>query len=91
MEIMTTRGGKCHTRAAPSCDIFNLGSSYFHVLLTTMRHLLIVYCRETTQTQQYNSTETIERLPEKPRRSLNRLPNFCSHSTDKDPAQLFLH
>ena len=26
---------------APSCDIFNLGSSYFHVPLTTVRHLLI--------------------------------------------------
>ena len=33
---------KCHTRAARSCDIFNLGSSYFHVTLTTMRHLLNV-------------------------------------------------
>ena len=27
---------------APSCDIFNLGSSYFHVQLTTVRHLLNV-------------------------------------------------
>ena len=26
---------------APSCDIFNRGSSYFHVPLTTMRHLLM--------------------------------------------------
>jgi len=42
MEIMTTLGWKCHTRAAPSCDIFNLSSSYFHVPLTTMRHLLTV-------------------------------------------------
>ena len=32
----------CHTRAAPSCDIFNLGSSYFHVPLTTVRHPLNV-------------------------------------------------
>jgi len=23
----------------PSCDMFNLGSSYFHVPLTTVRHL----------------------------------------------------
>ena len=30
----------CHTEAAPSCDIFKLGSSYFHVPLTTVRHLL---------------------------------------------------
>jgi len=30
------------TRAAPSCDMFNLGSSYFHVALTTVRHLLNV-------------------------------------------------
>jgi len=29
-------------RSAPLCDIFNLGSSYFHVPLTTVRHLLIV-------------------------------------------------
>jgi len=34
--------GTCHTRAAPSCDMFNLGSSYFHVALTTVRHLLNV-------------------------------------------------
>ena len=27
---------------APSCDMFNLGSSYFHVALTTVRHLLNV-------------------------------------------------
>ena len=26
----------------PSCDMFNLGSSYFHVPLTTVRHLLTV-------------------------------------------------
>jgi len=45
MEIMTTLGWKCHTRAAPSCDIFNLGSSYFHVPLTTVRHLLNVCYR----------------------------------------------
>ena len=37
---MTTLGWTCHTRAAPSCDMFNLGSSYFHVALTTVRHLL---------------------------------------------------
>ena len=29
-------------QAAPSCDIFNVGSSYFHVPLTTVRHLLNV-------------------------------------------------
>ena len=29
-------------RTAPSCDIFNLGSSYFHVPLTTVRRLLNV-------------------------------------------------
>ena len=27
----------------PSCDMFNLGSSYFHVPLTTDRHLLNVW------------------------------------------------
>ena len=37
---MTTLGWTCHTRAAPSSDMFNLGSSYFHVALTTVRHLL---------------------------------------------------
>jgi len=37
---MTTLAWTCHTRAAPSCDMFNLGSSYFHVALTTVRHLL---------------------------------------------------
>ena len=36
----TTLGRRCQTRAAPSCDMFNLGSSYLHVLLTTLRHLL---------------------------------------------------
>jgi len=30
------------TDEARSCDIFNLGSSYFHVPLTTVRHLLNV-------------------------------------------------
>jgi len=44
IEIMTTLGLKCHTRAAPSCDIFNLGSSYFHVPLIAVRHLLNVHC-----------------------------------------------
>jgi len=39
---MTTLGWTCHTRAAPSSDMFNLGSSYFHVALTTVRHLLTV-------------------------------------------------
>ena len=39
---MTTLGWTCHTRAAPSSDMFNLGSSYFHVALTTVRHLLNV-------------------------------------------------
>ena len=39
---MRTLGSTCHTRAAPSCDMFNLGSSYFHVALTTVRHLLNV-------------------------------------------------
>jgi len=34
MEIMTTR---------PSCDIFNLRSSYSHVPLTTVRHLLNIW------------------------------------------------
>jgi len=29
-----------HTRAQPSCDMFNLGSSYFHVALTTVCHVL---------------------------------------------------
>ena len=38
-------GWKCHSRAAPSCDIFNLGSSYFHVPLTTVRRLLNVRVR----------------------------------------------
>ena len=35
-----TLGWKCHTWAAPLCDIFNLWSSYFHVPLTTLHHLL---------------------------------------------------
>ena len=36
--------------AAPSCDMFNLGSSYFHVPLTTVRHLLnVVYFAQTIQ------------------------------------------
>jgi len=39
-------------RAAPSCDMFNLGSSYFHVPLTTVRHLLNVTL--TTVHQMYN-------------------------------------
>ena len=43
VEIMTTIGWKCHIRAAPSCDIFNLWSSYFHVPHTTVRHLLTVH------------------------------------------------
>ena len=30
------------TRAQPECDMFNRGSSYFHVPLTTVRHLLNV-------------------------------------------------
>jgi len=38
-------GWKCHSRAAPSCDIFNLGSSYFHVPLTMVRRLLNVRVR----------------------------------------------
>ena len=38
----TTLGWRCHTRAQPECDMFNLGSSYFHVPLTTVRHLLNV-------------------------------------------------
>ena len=29
-------------RVTSSCDMFNLGSSYFHVTLTTVRHLLTV-------------------------------------------------
>ena len=33
---------------APSCDIFNLGLSYFHVPLTTVRHLLNVMSKQTT-------------------------------------------
>jgi len=37
---MTTLGWKCHTQAELSCDIFNLGSSNFHVPLTFVRHLL---------------------------------------------------
>ena len=36
-----THGSSCDM-AAPSCDMFNLGSSYFHVARTTVRHLLIV-------------------------------------------------
>ena len=49
-----------------SCDMFNLGSSYFHVALTTVRHLLtvsdalvqflIVYTQQTCCSQRaYNS------------------------------------
>jgi len=34
-----THGSSCDV---PSCDMFNLGSSYFHVALTTVRHLLTV-------------------------------------------------
>ena len=42
---MTTRGRTCHTRAQPECDMFNLGSSYFHVARTTVRHLLnVTHC-----------------------------------------------
>jgi len=40
---MTTLGWKCHTRPAPLCDILASGSSYFHVPLTTVRHLLNVF------------------------------------------------
>jgi len=42
MEIMTTLGWKCHTRAQPECDIFNLGLSYLNVALTTVHHLYIM-------------------------------------------------
>ena len=45
---MVIRQNIWHTvvRAAPSCDILNLGSSYFHVPLTAVRHLLnVVYVR----------------------------------------------
>ena len=38
----TSLSWRCHTRAAPSCDMFNRGSSYFHVPLTTVCHLLTV-------------------------------------------------
>ena len=32
MEIgLNSLGWTCHTQAEPSCDMFNLGSSYFHV------------------------------------------------------------
>ena len=44
---MTTLGWTCHTRAAPLCDMFKLESSYFHVPLTTVRHLLNVRKRAT--------------------------------------------
>jgi len=37
----------CLKRYAPSCDMFNLGSSYFHVALTTVRHLLTVTFADT--------------------------------------------
>ena len=36
---MMNRGWKCGTQAAPSCHIFNLGSSHLNVALTTMHHL----------------------------------------------------
>ena len=32
-------GQKCPTRAVPSCDIFNRGSSYLNVALTVVLHL----------------------------------------------------
>ena len=38
----TTLGWKCYTRAAPSCDIFNLLFVIFHVPLTTVCQLLNV-------------------------------------------------
>ena len=38
----TSLGWRCLTRAAPTCDMFNLWSSYFHILLTAVRHLLNV-------------------------------------------------
>jgi len=33
---------KCHTRAQPEYDIFNQGSSYFHIPRTTVCHM---FCR----------------------------------------------
>jgi len=39
IQIWWTRGWKCRTRAAPSCDIFNRGSSYLNVTRTTVLHL----------------------------------------------------
>jgi len=37
VENVRSQGWKCHT---PSCDLFNLGSSYFHVPQTTVCHVL---------------------------------------------------
>ena len=39
MRNMTTRGWTCHTRAQPECDIFNQGTSYFHVPRSTVCHM----------------------------------------------------
>ena len=52
-----------HTRAAPSCAMFNLGSSYFHVPLTTVRHLLNVESETTHGSRrQTSATRCLTRI-----------------------------
>ena len=83
MEIMTTRGWRCHTRAAPSCDIFNLRSSYFHVPLTTVRHLLTVPLCSPVVTPLPRSSRTQENTKvvfRSTRRSTTGSENFAGHS-----------
>ena len=83
MEIMTTRGWRCHTRAAPSCDIFNLRSSYFHVPLTTVRHLLTVPLCSPVVTPLPRSSRTQENTKvifRSTRRSTTGSKNCAGHS-----------
>ena len=47
---MMTLGWKCHTRAVPSFDIFDLGFIVFQCPLTTVRHLYIVWLLMMTTT-----------------------------------------
>ena len=42
---MMTLGWKCRTRAAPSCDIFNLGFIIFQCPLTTVHRLFLAVVR----------------------------------------------
>ena len=61
MQNMTTRGWTCHTRAQPECDIFNRGSSYFHVSRTNVCHM---FCRMTNKIS-YKMAASLRVLPTK--------------------------